>query len=139
MRHSETPSGSGSTTPSKSKHNLQGWHAPTPSQSHMGTHIPLLLRETYGFKVNLVFLKFPPTVFSKRDCLYFSWQNLYGHSSYTVRKQFCRSRPFCKAIKREGKDFRVQAGKAWTFPAIKLSGKAFCIVKVRNTDRLTII
>lgn len=54
-----------------------------------------------------------------------------------MRKWFCRSRPFCKAIKKEGKDFQVQAGKAWTFPAIKLGRKAFCIVKVRNTGRIT--
>jgi len=91
-------------------------------------------------EVSLVFLKFPSKVFPKRDCPYFSsGQNLYSCSSYTARKQFCRSTPFCKAIKREEKDFQVQAGQAWTFPAIKLHGKAFCIVKVRNTGRITIV
>lgn len=136
MRHSETPSGSGSTTPSKSKHNLEGWCTPTPSQSDVA-----LASLCFSEKHVLSQLGVPEvSTQSFYQTLYFSsGQNLYSHSSCTARKRFCRSRPFCKAIKREGKDFQVQAGKAWIFPAIKLSGKAFCIVNVRNTGRITIV
>lgn len=43
-----------------------------------------------------------------------------------------RSAAFCKAIKGKIRDFQFKNGKAQTFPALRLSRKAFCIVKVRN-------
>lgn len=129
-------------TPSISKHNLEGPLTQTPSQGDTDTHIPLLFREMNIFSQPGVSEASTPGFLGffspKCDCLYFfAGANLYSHSPTIVRKWFCRSRPFCKAIKKEGKVFQVQAGKAWTFPAIKLGRKAFCIVKVRNAGRIT--